>query len=422
MKHFSALRTYTALDYLCIDIANNVGKQGDFLGDKDTFENRIQWVKQNINNLPDYYDKAEDKYQYLKAVIALADVLAGKPTGHTVALDAICSGISIMSAITGCLKGCKATGLVATGYRPDAYTAVTDAMNRILSKQGIQTNISRKTAKEAVMQAGYGSTRKPKETFGENTPELRAFEDACMEVAPEAFKLMGVLIDAWNPNALEHSWYMPDAFSVKIKVLEQKETKIYIKELDDACVTMITKENKPVKRGVSLVANSIHACDSYILRSMVRRCSYDVDSITEVLSVINSELAAPTSHTSIPDKMEELLALYGAMNIPDTRILDYITPSTVNAVPKKYLLQLKNTISMMLHYGSFDILTIHDAFRCAPSNCNAVRYWYAEILSELADSNILDCIYEQITGTQRKFRKAVPNISALIRQADYQLS
>ena len=104
------------------------------------------------------------------------------------------------------------------------------------------------------MQAGYGSTRKPKETFGEDTPELRAFEDACMEVAPEAFKLMGVLIDAWNPNALEHSWYMPDAFSVKIKVLEQKETKIYIKELDDACVTMITKENKPVKRGVSIVA------------------------------------------------------------------------------------------------------------------------------------------------------------------------
>ena len=250
---------YSALDYLCIDIANNVGKQGDFLGDKDTFENRIQWVKDNINNLPDYYDKAEDKYQYIKAVMALADVLAGKPTGHTVALDAICSGISIMSAITGCLKGCKATGLVATGYRPDAYTAVTDAMNRMLSKQGIQTSISRKVAKAAVMQAGYGSTRKPKETFGENTPELRAFEDACMEVAPEAFKLMGILIDAWNPNALEHSWYMPDAFSVKIKVLEQKETKIYIKELDDACVTMITKENKPVKRGVSLVANSVHS-------------------------------------------------------------------------------------------------------------------------------------------------------------------
>ena len=155
---------------------------------------------------------------------------------------------------------------------------------------------------------------------------------------------------------------------------------------------------------------------------MVRRCSYDVDSITEVLSVINSELAAPTFHTSIPDKMEELLALYGAMNIPDTRILDYITPSTVNAVPKKYLLQLKNTISMMLHYGSFDILTIHDCIRSAPSNCNAVRYWYSEILSELADSNILECIYEQIAGSQRKFRKAVPNISSLIRQADYQLS
>jgi len=94
---------------------------------------------------------------------------------------------------------------------------------------------------------------------------------------------------------------------------------------------------------------------------MVRRCSYDVEKISEVLSVINDELAAPTCYTTIPDKMEELLALYDAMNIPDTRILDYITPATVNAVPKKYLLQLKNTISMMLHYGSFDILTIHDA-------------------------------------------------------------
>ena len=155
---------------------------------------------------------------------------------------------------------------------------------------------------------------------------------------------------------------------------------------------------------------------------MVRRCSYDVDNITEVLTVINSELAAPTSHIAIPDKMEELLALYDVMNIPDTRILDYITSATVNAVPKKYLLQLKNTISMMLHYGSFDILTVHDCIRALPSNCNAVRYWYAEILAELADSNILECIYEQITGTKRKFRKAVPNLSSLIRQADYQLS
>ena len=155
---------------------------------------------------------------------------------------------------------------------------------------------------------------------------------------------------------------------------------------------------------------------------MVRRCSYDEVMIAEVLSVINDELAAPTSHTVIPDKMEELLALYDAMNIPDTRILDYITPSTVNAVPKKYLLQLKNTISMMLHYGSFDILTVHDCIRALPSNCNAVRYWYAEILSELADSTILDCIYEQITGKQVKFVKKFKNLSDLIRKSDYVLS
>jgi len=193
-------KSYTPIEYLCIDISNCYGL------DKDLFEDRIQWVKDNFHQLDSFVDKADDKYQYIKAVIALREVLAGKATGHTVALDAICSGISLMSAMTGCIKGCKATGLIDTGLRPDAYSAVTVEMNKILTKQGLAAlEVSRKETKAAMMTKSYGSSNKPKEIFGEDTPALKAFEDACHAVAPEAFKLMQDLIDAWQPYTLEHS-------------------------------------------------------------------------------------------------------------------------------------------------------------------------------------------------------------------------
>lgn len=142
---------YSPIEYICIDIANCVGPQGDMLGDKDTFENRIQWVKDNVHQLSSFEDKADDKYQFIKAVHALQETLKGNAIGHTVALDAICSGISLMSAMTGCIKGCKATGLINTGMRPDAYSLVTAEMNKILLKQGlVALAVSRSKAKDAV--------------------------------------------------------------------------------------------------------------------------------------------------------------------------------------------------------------------------------------------------------------------------------
>ena len=85
-------KQFNAIDYLCIDIANCVGTQGSFRGDKELFETRIQWVKDHYNSLEDFIDVAEDKPLYIKAVHALRETMLGKPIGHLVALDATCSG------------------------------------------------------------------------------------------------------------------------------------------------------------------------------------------------------------------------------------------------------------------------------------------------------------------------------------------
>ena len=80
------MKEFNPMQYLAIDIANQFGL------DKVTYEERIQWVKDNINYLEEYQHEAEEPLLYYKAVKALRTAQAGKPIGHTVALDSASSG------------------------------------------------------------------------------------------------------------------------------------------------------------------------------------------------------------------------------------------------------------------------------------------------------------------------------------------
>lgn len=149
-KDTSMFKEYTPMQYLAIDIGNQYGL------DKEVFEKRIEWVKSNLNDLEAYTEEAEEPLLYAKAVKALRDTQAGKPTGHTVALDAVCSGLSLMSTVMRCEKGANITGLINPNKRSDAYTEVTKYMNKLLKEDGIDSfTVSRKDAKSAVMTLEY---------------------------------------------------------------------------------------------------------------------------------------------------------------------------------------------------------------------------------------------------------------------------
>ena len=87
------MKKFTAVEYLAIDIANHAGL------DKETFENRIQWVKDNQDALESV--QAEEPYLYQKAVKAFRNALKGLPIGHTVTLDSVASGMQLMSVRNG---------------------------------------------------------------------------------------------------------------------------------------------------------------------------------------------------------------------------------------------------------------------------------------------------------------------------------
>lgn len=252
-------KTYTPFEYLAVDVANNYG------ADKLEFEDRIALVYSHIEagtlHLLPNDPKADKKTLPLlkKSIMVVDRALRGIPSGYTIGMDATCSGMQILSALTGCVNGAHATGLIDPDKRMDAYKVVTDVMNTI---EGIQVKIPRQDAKDAVMKSLYGSQAEPRNIFGEDTPELQAFYKAMMIVAPGAWQVLEDLRNAWNAYALFHAWKLPDGYDAKVKVMEKVEKRIEVDELDHATFTHEFFVNEGSKTGISLVANVTHSKQS----------------------------------------------------------------------------------------------------------------------------------------------------------------
>lgn len=412
------MNCYSGFEYLLIDAANSFGL------DKLLFEERIQWGREHLDELESLTDKAESAYLYMKSVAAIRKAQKGIPTGHLVALDAVCSGMQIMSAITGCLSGARATGLVDPNRRADAYTELTQRMQVIL---GSNIHVTRKDAKAALMTSCYGSKEQPKIIFGEDTQELAAFYRACMEMAPGAFELLQELLDTWQPYALVHAWKLPDGFDARVKVMQREETRIEVDELDHASFTYEYYVNQGSKKGLSNVANVVHSIDAFILREMVRRCNHhglNIKAINDWLTgaVLERSMGCTVYAEPLEGEHRYFVEQYERSKQPTAAILPWLNSTNVHDLPLGLLHDLIRITNSMLEYKAFPVVTIHDSFASHPNNCNTVRYWYKEIMAELADSEILSDIMSQLHQSPGKYEKLSSDLSKYIRQSNYALS
>lgn len=236
---------YSPLDYLKIDIANQYGL------DKKSFTQRIAWVN-SVKDLRSKTEQAEKRAQYLAAVLALEDALAGHPTGHLVGLDACASGITILGILAGCHETSRNTGIIGS-KRMDMYAECTKVMNEILNSDEI---MERSDVKRAQMTHYYGSKAQPRSLFGEDTPELEAFYLAQETVAPGACYMMREFLQSWQPYALEHSHTLPDGFHARVPVLQKMKAKIEIDELDHVTMSYIYEDNVGSEKGLAVAAKS----------------------------------------------------------------------------------------------------------------------------------------------------------------------
>lgn len=414
------MQTFTGWEYLLIDVANQFGH------DKLTFEKRIAWAEANLDKLEVLADEADwwkEKPLYIKAVMAIRSAQRGEETGHLVGFDAVCSGMQIMSVLTGCVAGARATGLVDKDVRADAYTEITKTMTTLLGNTLV---IPRIKVKEAVMTALYASKKVPKQLFGEDTPELNNFWKALYKIAPGACELLEDLITSWQPYALAHSWKLPDGFTAHVKVMVPVKQRVEIDELAHSTFEYKYLQNAGERTGVKNPANVIHSIDAYILRSLIRRCSYDLERAKFVSNIIVKERLARSIglvQTNCDNAaINYYLAQYARSGIADAVIMPYLDDKTIRFLTDEHLIGLQHIVKQMLQHQPFDVIAIHDEFKCHPNNMNYLRDHYRNILAELADSELLADLLSQLKGSEGSYQKLTPDLSKHILQSNYALS
>lgn len=394
-------KEYSPMQYLAIDISNQMGY------DKQTFESRISWVKTNRDKLESFQDQAEEPMLYKKAVNAFRLAEEGIPTGHVIGLDSASSGLQLMSAMMGCKAGMALTGLIMPNVRADAYSLITKAMN-----EKVSVEVSRKEAKDAVMKGLYGSTKVPKDIFGDLVPY---FYETMSEQAPGAMQLLELLRQGWNPEVDRNTWALPDGYMAMVPITETVDKKVHIAQLRYTPVVRI-QVIAPQERGLSLIANVIHSVDAYVLRSLVRRCNYSVRDVKRMIMLLNK------GYEYTP-RQSEYLDAWQRTGIVDMTMINASVYDVVG-FPIEMREQLLRMLEMCLTHKPFEIITVHDDFKCSPVNANQMRRVYADILGDLVDSTLVDDLLNQVYQDDKVMKKFgdVKELAKIVRESNYGIS
>lgn len=403
------MQRFTARQYLAIDIANNFGL------DKLTWDERLDWFQRHEAALESYVSTAETPALYHAGVQAYRAVQRGEPIGYPVSFDATSSGLQILACLTGDRRAAEICNVVnrkvdGKTQRADAYTIIYQMMMRVLGEDG---QLKREDTKQAIMTAFYGSKAVPKEVFGEG-PLLNLFYATMGEAAPAAWELNEAFLAMWDNTKLCNSWVLPDNFHVHVKVMGQVQQTVHF--LGNNYDTF-RKVNMTQEEGRSLGANTTHSIDGMIVRELTRRCSYDPKVIQRVLAALND---GGEEQGSDDDAylVRRLWEHYLASGYLSARILDHLFYDNAHLVDAEVIKELIRSLPRV----PFQLMTVHDCFRCLPHYVNDLREQYNRQLYLIAKSNLLQFIVSQILGRQVQVDKLDPTLADDILEADYALS
>lgn len=400
-----AFQEFSGRDYLKIDIANNWGF------DKQEWDDRIAWFDENEHQLHALVPQAEEPALFYAGIIAWEKTKAGKPSGYPISLDATCSGIQILAVLACDRKAAEICNVVDTGKRRDAYVSIYQDM---VNKIGEAAKIDRKQTKLAIMTSFYNSTAVPKQIFGEGQL-LSIFFETVKEDAPGAWEINETMLAIWDETALSNNWVLPDNFHVQIKVMGQvKETVQFLNEPFEVDY----HTNMPIKGGRSLGANMVHSIDGMVVREMQRRCHFDPAKVKEITRLLDAGCGGRNTHRPQDKLLMTLWDLYTQSGFLSARILDLLDIENSGLVNHVVVYNLLNS----LPEKPFEVISVHDCFRCLPNYGNDLRRQYNNLLAEIAESNMLGFIVSQIVGRNVQAGKLDPSMVHDIRETNYSLS
>lgn len=413
-------QSFSGLDYLKIDIANNYGH------DKESWDARLNWFNANEPRLESMIKDAEAPALFFAGLQAFRKAQRGVASGYPISLDATSSGIQLLACLTGDRKAAQLCNVVNTGQREDAYTGLYEAMVDILRQGTLApvegdekpiytgSRINRKDTKSAIMTAFYSSTAVPKQVFGEGEL-LDIFYSTMKEFAPGAWELTETMLAIWDPKAYVNSWVMPDNFNVVIKVMGTTSENVHFLNKPYEVTYSI---NQPIENGRSLGANMVHSIDGMLVREMARRCMYNVKQVDNILYLIGVN---DYGYSTVRDKDKMAATIwshYLDSGFLSARILDYLDNDNLGNFGTKEIMSLIGSLPSK----PFEVLSVHDCFRCLPNYGNDLRKQYNQLLSEIAKSDLLSFLVSQMLKRKINVQKLDPSLYEDILEANYALS
>jgi DNA-directed RNA polymerase len=276
--------------------------------DKATMEDRQQWVSQNhdlisriakdpLGHLQEW-SQTEEPWCFFAACVEYNDCVIEKTrdlSGLPVSVDATCSGLQHLSALTLDLSAAQMVNVVPTPKPTDAYAVVADKAKEFLP-EAYHPLMNRKVTKRTVMTTPYGVTinsargyireELPK-TLEDGSPvELKlvtkaVFQQAIPAVIPGPIRAMGYIQRA----ALDHVdkgrnhvfWVTPSGFPVKQDCRKSESIRINTQLLGSRIQSHVYKPweelalDRSGHRGGS-APNLIHSLDAALLHLTYADC------------------------------------------------------------------------------------------------------------------------------------------------------
>jgi len=389
----------TALQYLKCEVACKHDKTME----KATWAERLAHTDSLDFSNPKIFKDASNPIGLTASYQALQNALNNIPIGYQISLDACSSVLQILALLVSCKKSFS-----LCGGNPNECI---DAYTHIYQTMGVGESIGRKAVKNACMTALYGSSSIPNKTF---EAHIGLFYDTMASELPGAWDLNLGLQELWHMfNRSDYEWVLPDNFHAYI------ETNTTEKSSFDFIGTKYVFNTKVPGRPEfykGLAPNLIHSIDGFIVREMMRRCTYDPKVIQRINDLILIKVNGTNGKSS--KMVQTLWSHYKQTGFLSTRILDYLYYDTMGLVDTDIIYHLLKSLPSK----PFPMVTVHDCFRVHPNNGNDLRTQYQIIMADLNDSNLLESLASQVVGHKIKIKKVGTLDRQTILNSNYALA
>lgn len=431
------MKTLTAFEYSLKTLSNHAFKGSD----KETLEVQVALGKKLLPMLPqlstmegvkEFSTNHVLEASNIRGIMSLSKDILNNEFGW-VPLDTASSQSLITSAITRDSRCLNEIFHLNTNMPSDIYTTIGEEIRATFNLG----DIPRKVIKKALMAWGYGGSAglcSLTQTKPEQLNEV--MEDIADELGFQGiYNMRQACLDAWDEDALEHSWELPDGYEIH-QVITQDTfardllTGQYIYPAKRVEITLngkqrgidcrwskVGKRNKRESGTRSIGANLIHSLDAFLMREIVRRCKQDFNIKPEQFKeVIESGFSINVSDA----KAADIYNMFKETNVVSLNILNHLHVG--DTLPSDYYEAICRIIDMLPSEG-FDIRPIHDEFACLPRHANSMRRQFNHLIAELYQSTMLQYFCKQFELLDIKPMEDVnPEMVERILEADYLLS